>query len=325
MLNPFLSRARSYPLKLIIDIHSYCDARCRMCPYPRYSRTQTQGSMPWTLYRKIVSELAALGRQHRFQPRLTYCYMAEPFLADDLPQHAHYAQDRGLDVYLNTNASEMTPPKIDALLAGGFHGQIHVSFHGFTPETYRKIMGLDYHRSLAHIEYLLDHYDPARVCIRGVDDGWPPGERERWFEFWRPRRVQLEYLPPISRCGSISRLVPEKIKQPTSLRLYGCREHHPLVEMVVLFDGRAVMCCQDMAREVIWGDLTHDSILDVWNAPPRRQLVNRLYSGAAHRKDFLCARCEQALLSRTALTGSILHTAAQKIKRLARPKSAAAL
>lgn len=297
MINPFLHRVRSFPIKLIIDIHSYCNARCTICPYPRYSKRHSQGRMPWPLYQSIVEEFTALGREHGFRPILTYCYMGEPFLTDDLDRYVSFALDRQIDIYLNTNASVMTPQKIDALLKTGFNGKIHISFHGITPEVYQRILGLDYQTSLKHVLYLIEHYNPENILIRGVDDNWPTGEPQRWLEFWRDKHVQLEYLPPISRCGAVGRLRPKNSKKNSrnTVRLYGCQCHHPLVEMVILFDGRAVMCCQDMGRELIWGDVGKDGISTVWNSPPRKEAIELLYSGKPAPRSFLCSRCEQAL------------------------------
>ena len=280
---------------MIIDIHSYCNARCTMCPYARYSKRQTQGRMGWRLYAEIIEQFSRIAREHGFRGMVTYCYMGEPFLADDLARYVSFAQDRQVGVYLNTNAAAMTPQKVDSLLATGFAGKVHVSFHGITPAVYERITGLDYETTLGNVRYLLEHYDAKRICIRGVDDNWPSGEYERWLEFWRPYGAQLEYLPPISRCGSVGRLLPKKRRDKGRARLHGCRGNHPLLEMVILFDGRAVMCCQDMGREVIWGDVGVEGILGVWNGKVRREAIGRLYSGAASTDQFLCTRCEEAL------------------------------
>lgn len=293
MDNPYVHRARSYPVKLLVDIHAYCNARCTMCPYPKLSRHQTQGTMDWGLYTRIIDEMGRLGREHGFRPLLTYCYMGEPFLADDLSRYTRHAQSWDMDIYLNTNAAAMTPGKIQSLLTAGFQGRFFISFHGITPEVYHRITGLDDRTTLRHIHYLLDHYDPTKICIRGVDDQWPADEREKWEAYFRPLGVNLEYVPPISRCGSVRRLRSRPENRP--VRLFGCQLHHPLVEMVILYDGRAVMCCQDMARELIWGDVSQDGIQGVWNSPVRQQAVRQLYNGKLSGPDFLCTRCEQAM------------------------------
>jgi len=280
--------------------------------------------MDWALYRQIVREMAQIGTEHGFRPQMTYCYMAEPFMADHLERYVKYAQDCGIDVYLNTNAAVMTPEKINALLDGDFAGKFHISVHGITPKVYERIMGLDYRTSLNNILYLLDHYDHARVCIRGVDDGWPQGEKQRWFDFWQKHGVQLEYLAPISRCGGVARLIPQQSADKPGVRLYGCREHHPLLEMVILFDGRAVMCCQDMGREIIWGNVAKDGIRGVWHGKVRQKMIQKLYTGQISTKSFLCARCEQAL-GPGAMVQSLFHEAWQKIKRKSPLTSAAAV
>ena len=295
MYNPFLHYTQDHPRKLIVDIHSYCNARCTMCPYPRLSRKQSQGEMDLSLYRAVVDELSQLGREHDFVPLMTYCYMGEPFVSDRVHEYVRYAVKRGINVYLNTNASLLGPAKTDALLTTGFTGQINISMPGITHEVYERITGLDYPTTMANIDYLLAHYEAQRVLIRGVDDHWPKGEKEHWLEYWEDKGVQIEYLAPISRCGGIGRLLPTKLKSNKTVRLYGCNCHHPLVEMVILFDGRAVMCCQDMGRELIWGNVAKKGLSGVWNSAIRQEAVRKLYCGEPLTNKFLCARCEQAM------------------------------
>ena len=285
-----------------------------MCPYPKYSRRQSQGEMDWSLYAKLVDEMGQIGRREGFRPQMTYCYMAEPFLSDDLARYVRYARQQGVDVYLNTNGREMTPDKVDQLLATGFDGKIHVSIHGASAEVFERITGLDYEVVRANTLYLLERYDARRVCIRGVDDNWPAGERRRWFDLWGKHDVQLEYLPPISRCGGVKRLLPKSMQAKEIVRLHGCRNHLPLVEMVVLFDGRVVMCCQDMGREIIWGDVAADGIAGVWNGAARMAAVQQLYNGGPCNKDFLCNRCEQAL-GAMGMAASLVGEGWRKLKR----------
>lgn len=251
--------------------------------------------MDWELYRAIVDELGQMGREHDYTPVLSYCYMGEVFLAEDLPRYVGYALEQDIEVSLNTNAHPMTPEKVDALLDCGFDGEYFISSHSHNPQVYERIMGLDYETTLSNILYLLERIDPDKVLIRGVDDGWPDGEREIWEAFWEPKGVRLEYLAPVSRCGGVKRLLPENLKDQQGVRLYGCRNHLPLYEMIILYDGRVVMCCQDMGREVIWGNVADDGLAGVWNGPGRLDTVKRLYNGSLNSPDFICSKCEYAL------------------------------
>jgi len=327
MKNPLLHRLRAYPQELIVDIHTYCNARCTMCPYPRYSRQQSQGQMEWALYQRIVDEFARLGREHKFRPRMTYCYMSEPFLAEDLPRYVKYALENNIELYLNTNAGAMTREKLDALLETGFKGEINISFHGITPKVYERITGLEFQKSLQNTLYLLDKYNTRNVLIRGVDDKWPDGEKELWLTFWKEKNVRLEYLPPISRCGAIGRILNKargkgEGKKVQKDRLYGCRCNLPLYQMVILFDGQAVMCCQDMGRELIWGDVGQEGIEKVWNGPVRKEAIDQLYTGATLPKSFLCCRCEEAL-DLAGMIRSLCAAAWHKVTRINKKSRAA--
>jgi hypothetical protein len=313
MKSPFLYYARNYPRCLIVDIHSYCNGRCIMCPYPKYSKRQTQGHMPWGLYTSIIDEYASIVQLYGFESTLRYCYMGEPFLAANLDQYVTYAQQRGINVYLNSNAAAMTPDKIDSLINIGFTGKYDISFHGITPAVHERIMGLDYQQCLANTLYLIEHTDPQNITVRGVNDNWPEGEQQKWFDFWKPKNVQLEYMPPISRGGSVKRILKHNRKADKPLRLYGCRCNLPLVWMIILFNGQSVICCQDMGRKLIWGDVSKDGIMGVWNGPQRAEAIAQLYTGQELSTDFLCNSCEE-VLGFNGMLKSVAQTTWRKIR-----------
>jgi len=178
MLDPYLFKMKPYPLRMLVDIHAFSNARCGMCPYPKYAKTQSQGHMPWNAYTKIIDEFSQLGNQYDFTPLLSYCYIGEVFLENHVDKYVQYATDQNIDVYLNTNAHVMTPENVDALLTTGFNGDFYISSHTHNPKTYKRIMGLEYQQTLDNIFYLIDHYDLGKVLIRGVDDRWEPGDEE---------------------------------------------------------------------------------------------------------------------------------------------------
>ncbi len=282
---------KSKPASAIVDIHSFCNASCTICPYDRLNRMQSQGVMPWSLYTKIIDELACCGSTASGRPRLTYCHMGEPLLAPHVVECVRYARGRQLDVYLNTNGSYLSARLLGALQEAGFCGDIFVSFHGITARVYEGITGLSFDLVLQNTLHLIRNYPPGRITIRGVDYGWPPGERKKWEDYWTSLGVVVEYKKPISRCGAVD--VGEVV--PAEGRLWGCRSKRPLEQIVILFDGRVVLCCQDMRREETWGNVGDLGVLGVWRGSARLDSLRRLYGGLPVRSAGLpCIRCEKA-------------------------------
>jgi hypothetical protein len=60
-----------FPIGLIVDIHDYCNAKCRMCPCESLRHTLRQGRMDWNLYTKIIDDFSALIMRYQFPGTLT--------------------------------------------------------------------------------------------------------------------------------------------------------------------------------------------------------------------------------------------------------------
>jgi len=125
-----------YPIGMTVDIHSYCNARCKMCPYQELSKKIPMGYMSWDLYTKIIDDYSQLMERYNFTGKLSYCQMGEPFLKKGIASWVKYAIERGIDVYFNTNASLLTPDVVDSLIDIGFQGLFNISCHGITKEVY---------------------------------------------------------------------------------------------------------------------------------------------------------------------------------------------
>jgi hypothetical protein len=115
----------------------------------------------------------------------------------------------------------------------------------------------------------------------------------------------------------VKRLLPtnlkNKLQDERPVRLYGCQNNLPLYEMIVLYDGRAVMCCQDMGREHIIVNVVTDGIAAIWNGDVRVKTVKRLYNGSKNSALFLCSKCEYALTASEMIT-AVFSKAIGKLK-----------
>jgi len=287
-----------YPKQLIVDIHSYCNAKCEICPYPALKNELPMGVMDEKLFRKIMDDFRGLTIKYDFKGNVLFCNMGELFVYKDIAvERIRYVLGSGLEFNIQTNAALLTPDVIDILKNIGFDGAITISFHGISKDTYKKVMGLDISRTLGNIDYLLRNYPKEKIGIQSIPYHWPRGEARRVRAFFRPKGIGVRMALPNNRAG----LLPE-INVHDKGTLAGCKAERPLGEMVICFDGEVVLCCNDMGREEIIGNLNNSSIEEVWNGAPMMDRMEKIYCSRPSPSDFICKKCEFGVTSSSSIT-----------------------
>ena len=59
----------------------------------------------------------------------------------------------------------------------------------------------------------------------------------------------------------------------------------------VLYDGRMIQCCADWGQEAVMGDLTKDSLSDIWFGDRYTDFRNRFAQGNV--KGMICECCRK--------------------------------
>lgn len=279
-----------YPIGIIVDIHDYCNATCKMCPYELLREKLNQGNMDWKLYTKIVDDFSYLIDRYKFKGMMTYCNMGEPFIKENLHEYTSYAEEKGIIVYLNTNASLMTPSKIDNLLKSGYCGSINISFHGATKNVYKNIMGLNQNTTLKNIKYLISKYDKEKISVNAINYFWPAGEEAKIKSLFTDLNVNIAFSKPISRGGLI-----KIYRKPIRYKIAGCGPERVFYQMVISHNGDALLCCNDMARKEIVGNLVKNDIHQIWNGEVFQNYLKKIYLGNYTSKQFICNSCDESV------------------------------
>lgn len=282
----------TYPKQIILDIHSYCNAKCRMCPYDSLKRKIPMGVMEENLFEKIIDDFSHLSKANNFKGSVLFCNMGELFIYPEVIDRIRYVLNSGLDFNIQTNGFLMSPKVVDRLIQCEFNGTILISCHGITPQVYKEVMGLDISTTLANVDYLIRHYPKNKIGIQAIPYRWPRGEARRVRKYWHHKGINVRMPLPNNRAG----LVPS-IKAKYKSSLMGCNPDRPLGEMVICFNGDVVLCCNDMAQQQIVGNLRKNSIEDVWNGEVFLDNLRQIYCGKPSSEDFICKMCEFARFS----------------------------
>ncbi|MEK7841899.1 MAG: SPASM domain-containing protein, partial [Deltaproteobacteria bacterium] len=185
----------------------------------------------------------------------------------------------------------LTPDRIDRLVTMGVKVPIYISCHGITPSVYKYIMGLDIDKTLNNIDYLIKHYPEGLIQIRAISYNWPIGEVLRVKRYWKEKNIPVKIFLPNSRTGLVNNCSSWKLKYPGN-KLKGCKKTLPLRDMVVAFNGDVLLCCEDMGREIVMGNLKENSIHEVWNSAKAIDILEKVFLGKPSDDNFICKECE---------------------------------
>lgn len=237
-----------------------CDAKCIFCTHKAIQR---RGVMDIGLFRKIVDEAVELGCEH-FTPFGTN----EPLIIPHLFDWLDYFREKQRRIFVFTNANNLTDAIGDRLLEyEGTIVSITISFHGGTPAVYEQVMGLNFEKVRQNIVRFMAKSPAIPVNIYSLKLSATDDSLPQFMSLWDGMGfagigLQLAH----TWAGEFSDELD--ITHATGLKKYPCSR--VVGQMDVLYDGRVPLCCLDAHCKVLCGDLSSQSIAEVWNSDIRR-------------------------------------------------------
>jgi len=283
-----------FPDRLHIQTHSWCNAGCIFCPYTKISREKPMGRMSWELYTKIIDEASRYNVQ-----RCALLLMNEPLLDRDLPQKIRYAKDRFRDsteVMITSNGSVLSDEKIKGLIESGLD-RIKISIQGLDPEVYEYTMGkLKYDRTIDGVQRLIRAVKQSksktpRVVLSIVATGSNKKEVRRFKRYWRLRGVKATSVIFENKAGNVElrggELAPAGLKSPMTC-------FRPFRTSYILWNGDVILCCSDWGREVILGNVLHQSIREIWHGKLANNVREAIRDWNLEKLPPICQSCFKA-------------------------------
>lgn len=286
----------NFPPAMCANVHTYCNLSCVFCPYSELSRKDEHGLMDFDLFKKLLKEFSRGGGKY-----ITFNNFSEIFAhkmgLDYVLEALTY---NTLQVYLVTNGINLSEEIVDTLLGNGFNGDIYISCHAFSEETYEKVTKHNaFNKVKKNVTYLVKKYKyPQKIIIQFICDYASEDEILSARNYWKSLDVTLNEFQSHTFCNKSQH--KKYINKHHSL-LAGCKSwgHDaglPFYQIVVQHNGIVTLCCMDVANEVIIGDVSKLSIESVWNSKKFKELIEIIYCQRKSVTDkFICNRCPSAI------------------------------
>lgn len=273
---PYAPRPRYIQLETVTK----CNAKCPFCPQNEIVRDPAR--MPDEMWRKIVDDTRGWGLTYR--PFLTN----EPFVDKRQVEIVRYIKenDPTARVEFNTNGELMTEDLARELLAAGVD-IMRFSIDGFSPETYEPSrVGIAYEKVLERVTRFLELWDQGGYRdkvfteVRMIEVPENRHEIDAYKAYWSPRCTEV-LITQMYQWPWTGQKREDVVLKPC-LKI--------LDEMFFYTDGNATICCWDVHERAVIGNVTRQSVQEIWEGYAANCLRATLDDG---RRDLinLCSRC----------------------------------
>jgi pyruvate-formate lyase-activating enzyme len=275
-----------------IETSTVCSQRCTFCPVSTQGRPTTW--MSGDTLDRVIASLAG-----RPLERIYLNGFNEPTLTPNLVEIVERLRAASpAHITLNTNGSALRPQLTDRLIAAGLP-EVVVNLSTIDPEEYARVRGYaDIGRVLRNVEYLLErarrHGLAVTLLVLGNLD-----ERhvenvlaiEGRFARLSPRIV----LCPLGEYAGD----PRNTTVLHTGRLLGCgQEDRPNRWVHLAANGEALLCCHDYAQAYVVGDITRQSLDEIFAGEGLEQFRRYIAGAEDAPADFICRRCQLAISDR---------------------------
>ncbi len=274
------------------EASTVCNQGCYFCPVSIDRREDH--SMSMELYERITSQIA---RHRDTIDGVSMIQYNEPTADKRFLDQVRVLKRYGLPPAVLTNATGLTPERVDAILQMEGLRYLSVNLSTLDRERYKRDRGGDHLRLvLKNLAYLKDKplAPQMDLAVLGKGDAVHRKDFEEIRERFANSRFNIQFYEVMDRAGSVPLGLHPKTPHQ---RLCGCEQTGSRVVQWVHITPRAdcVLCCQDYHDEYVIGNLTEQTLDEILSGP-RMSLYRRWVYGVEEAPaDFICRGCIYAL------------------------------
>lgn len=271
-------KVSEFPQIIQLETVYACNAKCVMCPLSveefegsQADRMMRARLMSDSLFDKICEEITP--HADKLQ-RVTIQLLGEPLIDKKLETRISRLKDIGIkEVFFSSNGSLFDEERCKSILKSGVD-DVDFSVDGATKETFESIrVGLDFDEVVNNIKRFVrirnEMKSKVRVRIRFTLQKQNMPELDQYYEFWKnilsdTDIIYSKHMHSFAGEDEIKEKYPiewgldmEKLNKQSCGTLWKA--------LVIQSDGTVITCSDDFSSKDILGNITDESIIDVWH------------------------------------------------------------
>lgn len=279
-----------YPRAVYIEVTNKCNLKCTMCP--RCHLNRKIDDMDYELFKKCIDEIS------RFNPKpsVQLAFLGEPLVNKKIISLIEYSKKNGLNTSLISNGLLLTKEIADAFIQVKLDS-ITFSIDAVTKETYDKIrINSDFGQVHNNIEYLIERKNKLGVKLPAIQTSMViqeanKAEYEDFIDKWIDKTHQV-YFQRVFYDAEGNQGRQMFYRDVFSLDLEKRKPCYYLWELVVVYcDGKVTVCPPDDFGLLVMGDISKQSLYDIWHSKQYNELRLRHLKNDLRNKK-LCASCD---------------------------------
>ncbi len=279
------------PFTLYVETTNICNFRCVYCPESFDDFEQRSGGlfrMDVAAFTHIVDQIAEIGGVKA----LNLYMMGEPFVNRGLPDFVRIAREKGVAdrIAITSNASLINEQIARQVIEAGLD-YLRVSVYGGTAQAHaRKTQSkVPLDRVLRNVKAFRDMRDAlggaTQVYVKMIDSG-APEENEAFLETFRDVADEVQ-IEPAMNWNDPDEGVLAQIDRSTMLETDHFSNRKtvcplPFYSLVIHSDLRVSVCCVDWSKEAVVGDLSKQTLAEVWRGEALRDFQIAHLQGRRH-------------------------------------------
>jgi MoaA/NifB/PqqE/SkfB family radical SAM enzyme len=282
-----------FPFLVDIELTNHCNLKCIFCG--QQAMTREKGFISEGTFQKIIDECSLHSTPVRF------IRWGEPFLHEKIIDFCKYTKSKDVPLHITNNGLVIKESDMRALIDMEVDSLIF-SFQGTTKEQYEIMRNNKlYDKLTSNIHKLIKmrgNKSKPFIHISSTITDESGIEKENFINAWGHivdsvdiGKTNLSRIPDhkIESTETVDKVKTLREQEAIKKEYRPCNEVYQ--KLSVNWDGKVTCCCGDYDDFLIVGNISDDTLYNIWNNSKELKAFRELLDNMLHRSLSLCSTC----------------------------------